>query len=150
MTIEELSPNSFTTLTEMFLKLWPECVYEEEFENCQRIYKSPTETFFLSKENNIYTGFIQMALRSDPVEGTSSSPVAYIEGIYIEPEYRQNGIARKLVERGEHWGIEHGCKEIASDTEVHNQISIAFHLQSGFEEINRVVCFRKTLERNKL
>ncbi len=147
MTIEEFSPGHFTTLTEMFLKLWPECVYEEEFENSRRIFNSPTETCFLAKTDNTFIGFIQMALRSDPVEGTSSSPVAYIEGLYVDPDFRHKGIGKKLVEPGEQWGIEMGCREIASDTEITNTDSIAFHTQIGFDQVNRIVCFRKDLKK---
>ena len=43
--------------------------------------------FLLSIEGRP-AGFAQCQLRRDYVEGTGSSPVGYLEGIFILPEYR--------------------------------------------------------------
>ena len=40
---------------------------------------------------------------------------------------------------------EHGYTEIASDTELENDASLAAHLALGFEEVERQICFRKRL-----
>ena len=93
----------------------------------------------------MYVGFIYLALRHDFVEGTTSSPVAYIEGIFVEPDYRNRGLASLLVETAEDWGLRNGCKELGSDAELNNLDSIAFHKSAGFKEANRVVCFSKTI-----
>jgi aminoglycoside 6'-N-acetyltransferase I len=100
---------------------------------------------FLYTEESRPVGFAQCQLRSDYVEGTKLSPVGYLEGIYVEPEYRRRGIARALLRRCEQWAQEKGCAEFASDCELDNRESITFHMHAGFSEANRIVCFAKWL-----
>ena len=90
-------------------------------------------------------GFIEIALRSDYVNGTRSSPVAFLEGIYVAPLSRKLGVAKALVQAGELWARERGCVEFASDAAIDNQISQAMHRALGFAETQRVVFFRKVL-----
>lgn len=89
--------------------------------------------------------FLSLSLRHDYVEGTTSSPVGYIEGIYVRPEHRGKGIARRLIAHAKAWAIEHGCSELASDTALENTDGRAFHHRVGFCEANTVVCFTMRL-----
>lgn len=89
--------------------------------------------------------FAQCQLRHDYVEGTDSSPVGYLEGIFVSDEYRRNGYAAELLAECEKWAKEMGCTEFASDCELGNEISLKFHLSMEFEEANRIICFRKEL-----
>jgi len=79
------------------------------------------------------------------VEGTETSPVGYLEGIFVREGYRKQGLARKLLLACEAWAAEQGCTEFASDCELTNTVSQEFHQKLGFEEANRVVCFVKKL-----
>ena len=107
---------------------------------------SPAESaIFLAEENGIPIGFAQCQLRHDYVEGTDSSPVGYLEGVYVREPYRGRGVARALLRACEDWAAEKGCLEFASDCELDNAGSIAFHLGAGFTEANRIVCFTKRL-----
>lgn len=90
-------------------------------------------------------GFAEVALRSDYVNGTNSSPVAFLEGIYVVPQARRQGIARKLVAEAERWAISMGCGEFASDALLENTRSHAMHVALGFKESERVVFFKKAL-----
>ena len=45
----------------------------------------------------------------------------------------------------EDWARSQGCTEFASDCELENTDSLAFHLKCGFEEMNRIICFAKKL-----
>ena len=90
-------------------------------------------------------GFIEIALRSDYVNGTRTSPVAFLEGIYVAPFARAQGVAKVLVQAAEVWARERGCVEFASDAAIDNQISHAMHRALGFAETQRVVFFRKAL-----
>ncbi len=89
--------------------------------------------------------FAQCQLRHDYVEGTDSSPVGYLEGIYVREKYRKNGYAAELLSECEKWAKEKGCTEFASDCELDNIDSLRLHLALGFEEANRIICFRKDL-----
>jgi len=93
-------------------------------------------------------GMIEVALRSDYVNGTSSSPVAFLEGIYVIPAARGRGVARNLVGCAEQWAVLAGCSEFASDAQLDNAASHAMHRALGFSETERVVYFRKPLQDN--
>lgn len=146
MKIEKISEKNLTELSNLFLDLWPDCSFEEEFKNCKRILDSDKETCFLVQIRKKYIAFIYLNLRFDYVEGTNSSPVVYIEGIYVKPEFRNQGIGKILIEIGQSWGIENGCNEFASDAELHNEASIEFHKKVGFKEVNRSVNFSKEIK----
>ena len=90
-------------------------------------------------------GFAQCGLRHDYVEGTETSPVGYLEGIYVAEGYRHRGAARALLHACEDWAQAMGCTEFASDCGLDNTQSLAFHLACGFEEANRIICFTKSL-----
>ena len=101
--------------------------------------------FIAVADDSTPLGFIEIALRSDYVNGTRSSPVAFLEGIYVTPLARKLGVAKALVQAGELWARERGCVEFASDAAIDNQISHAMHRALGFAETQRVVFFRKAL-----
>ena len=146
ITITEASSKDLNKLVEMVLKLWPDCDYEEEFERNMQMLDATNEQVFLIKVRQESVGFIQLSLRTDYVEGTTTSPVVYIEGIYVEPAHRKLGLAQLLVQHAEKWGLEKECSEIASDVEIDNITSINFHNAIGFKEANRVVCFAKKIQ----
>jgi aminoglycoside 6'-N-acetyltransferase I len=79
------------------------------------------------------------------VEGTVSNPVGYLEGIYVKKEFRLRGVSKELLIECEAWAKDKGCSEFASDCELNNTESLKFHLQVGFEEVNRIICFKKML-----
>lgn len=90
-------------------------------------------------------GLVEVALRTDYVNGTDSSPVTFLEGIFVVPDARRTGVARGLVAEAASWARAHGCSELASDADLGNSDSHAMHAALGFEETERVVFFRKGL-----
>ena len=124
-------------------------------ELCASLWPHHTTDYFIqSRENNgnyhhefLYfvndeaIAFVSLSLRHDYVEGTKSSPVGYLEGIFVKPEYRKQGIARKMVEFAKEWSAENGCTELASDCLIENDDSRKFHNRIGFREANTIVCF---------
>lgn len=90
-------------------------------------------------------GFVEASLRSDYVNGTGSSPVAFLEGIYVTTEHRRQGIAAQLVDAVAAWASSLGCREFASDAPLENELSQRVHNALGFRETERVVFFRKVL-----
>lgn len=130
----------------MACSLWPDADSNELSLEMAAIPESFSEDCLLYQtDQGHYVAWIQLSLRHDYVEGSSTSPVAYIEGIYVNPEYRRSGLASKLIEAGEKWALEKGCSELASDCELENELSIQFHSGYGFKEANRLVCFIKSL-----
>lgn len=90
-------------------------------------------------------GFVEASKRTDYVNGTSSSPVAFLEGLYVVPAARQKGIARALVRSVITWALQEGCSELASDALLDNPTAHLVHRALGFEETERVVYFRQAL-----
>ena len=98
---------------------------------------------FVAHEGGTPAGLAEAAIRSDYVNGTQSSPVAFLEGLYVAPAFRRRGIARLLVAEIIRWAKARGCGELASDALLDNTASHAAHRALGFEETERVVFFRK-------
>ena len=90
-------------------------------------------------------GFVEATVRNDYVNGCATSPVVFLEGVYVEPWARRQGAARALVGAAEEWGRKMDCREFASDALLENSDSHAMHRALGFEETERVVYFRKDL-----
>ena len=90
-------------------------------------------------------GLAEAAIRTDYVNGAQSSPIAFLEGLYVRPAARHRGVAKALVKALERWAHERGCRELASDASTDNLASHAVHRALGFEETERVVFFRKAL-----
>jgi aminoglycoside 6'-N-acetyltransferase I len=90
-------------------------------------------------------GFAEATLRHDHVNGCDTSPVAFLEGIYVRTDLRRHGIAQALCHAVEAWGRAAGCTEMGSDADLANVESHSFHIAVGFEERERVVFFRKPL-----
>jgi aminoglycoside 6'-N-acetyltransferase I len=100
---------------------------------------------YLAKTNNEIIGFIFLSIRTEYVEGSSISPVGYIEGIYVREKFRKKGIGRRLYEKAKLWLQSKGIQEIGSDTEIDNQTSILFHKRLGFEEASQNIHFIKQI-----
>ncbi len=146
MIIQRLSESYLEAFARLTLELWPDCYFDAEYENAKQLLQSPKDAIFIAhNERGVLIAFAIWSLRDDYVEGTNSSPVGYLEGIYVNPAYRKSGIARQLVNAGAAWCKTKGCIEMASDAELGNLTSHAFHQSLGFEEVNRIVCFRKDL-----
>lgn len=89
-------------------------------------------------------GFLEAGTRPYG-EGCETSPVGYVEGIYVDEDLRGRGVALRLMRAAEDWARAKGCKEMASDTWLENDASIQMHLRLGYEEMERLVHFAKRL-----
>lgn len=146
MRVRRADAEDLAVLAALGTLLWPHHMADELEENFSWEMKKGSY-FFLAFSSNIPIGFAQCGLRYDYVEGTQSSPVGYLEGIFIKEAYRSKGYARTLLNACEEWAAKMGCCEFASDCELTNEESRLFHLHAGFEEANRIICFKKKLER---
>lgn len=143
--IQKAENKDLLTLAKLACQLWPHHTVEKMEAEMGAIFEQPDAAFILAFDGETPIGFAQCQLRHDYVEGTDSSPVGYLEGIYVMEIYRHNGIAKQLLHACEAWAKEKGCKEFASDCELDNSQSLQFHLNVGFEEANRIICFTKKL-----
>ena len=125
--------------------LWPSNAVDEFTAEYETLLADRNTAVFLCIVEGKTVGFAQCQLRHDYVEGTETSPVGYLEGIFVAEGYRNQGYAAKLLSACEQWAKDQGCAEFASDCELDNTQSLAFHLRCGFGEANRIICFTKKL-----
>ena len=126
-------------------ELWPDNTPEEMTKEYAQLLASPDAAVFLYRKNGKPVGFAQCQLRHDYVEGTETSPVGYLEGVYVREADRRQGIACALVSACADWARDRGCTEFASDCELTNVQSQRFHQAVGFTEANRIVAYVRKL-----
>ena len=143
--IQEATVQEAKAAAELALILWPDKALETFIQEMTELIMHPEAAIMLAYNAKEAVGFAQCQLRHDYVEGTSTSPVGYLEGLYVKEAFRKQGMARELTRACEEWAKEKGCREFASDCELENGESINMHLRLGFREANRVVCFTKKL-----
>ena len=130
-------------LAGMAIQMWTDHTPEDLAEEFRTLVMNDETACFIKYVDEKPIAFAYCQLRHDYVEGTENSPVGYLEGIFVSDEYRRNGYAAELLAECEKWAKEKGCTEFASDCELDNEESLKFHLALGFEEANRIICFKK-------
>ncbi|MBP2000950.1 aminoglycoside 6'-N-acetyltransferase I [Paenibacillus shirakamiensis] len=143
--LKEASIQEVYEVANLALLLWPDHTIEECIQEMNLLISRPDSIIFIVYFGSDAIGFSQCQLRYDYVEGTGSSPVGYLEGLFVKEKFRQQGFAKKLVNACENWARKKGCSEFASDCELKNEESLAMHLKLGFTEANRIICFKKDL-----
>ena len=123
--------------------LWPDST-AEEVDGLIRGEPSHIHVLIADSEMGI-CGFAEVGTRRY-AEGCETSPVAYLEGIWVDEPARRIQVGRALVTAAESWARSQGLSELASDCDTQNEISRLFHVGSGFEEVERIICFRKSLD----
>lgn len=144
-TIRTANAHDIVPVAALAHALWPDsCIRELEAEFAA-LFGSAQACVFAACAGEEIAGFAQCQLRYDYVEGCDSTPVGYLEGIYVAPEHRKRGLASALIARCEGWAKRKGCRQFASDCELDNEDSLRFHLKAGFSEANRIICFTKDI-----
>lgn len=126
--------------------LWDQSDDDEHRAEMLDIYEHTDTQLVLVAEapNGSLAGFLEASIRPF-VEDCHSDNVGYLEGWFVEPEYRRHGIGRALVRAAESWARQKGSTEMASDSEIGNDLSLKAHLNLGYEETSRLVHLRKDL-----
>ena len=132
-------------LAGLAIQMWTDQVLEDLTEEFRQLVMNDDAVCFIKYVDDKPIAFAQCQLRHDYVEGTKSSPVGYLEGIYVSEGYRKKGYAAELLSECEKWAKKKGCSEFASDCELDHADSLRFHMALRFEEANRIICFRKDI-----
>lgn len=127
------------------LALWPDASEPEHLSGMADFIARGYYVRLAMTNSGTAVGFVEASKRVDYVNGTGSSPVAFLEGLYVAPNSRRQGIARALVDSVVQWAMREGCSELASDSLLDNAGAHAAHRALGFEETERVVYFRRAL-----
>ena len=130
---------------ELCIALWPNTT-AQDLRAGRATYKLSDFLYYINDEA---VAFISLSIRHEYVPGTETTPVGYLEGIYVKPDFRKRGIAKELVTYAKEWAFSQGCNEMASDVELHNEDSQLFHEKIGFTEVPRFISYTMNLLRQK-
>ena len=145
MTIRDIVESDRSDWVRLRDALWPGSLSDHDAETRKYFTeRSEGPTVFVAEADGRLVGFLELDYRKY-APGCRSSPVPFIEGWYVEPAVQGRGIGRALVEAAEARARAAGHHEIASDAELENRDGIAAHLALGYEEVERIVCFRRSL-----
>jgi aminoglycoside 6'-N-acetyltransferase I len=127
--------------------LWDETEVSDHRHEMTGILEHPDSQLVLVADagNGHLGGFLEASIRPF-VEDCDTDHVGYLEGWFVESEYRRHGVGRLLVETAENWARSQGCTEMASDTEVGNKLSLDVHQSLGYEISSKLIHLRKDLE----
>lgn len=106
--------------------------------------REDAEVFVIDRGDGTLAGFLEVGTRPY-ADGCDTSPVAYLEAWYVDPDVRRHGYGRGLIAAAERWAREQGYREMASDTQLDNVVSQAAHRRAGYQEVDHVIQFRKDL-----
>jgi aminoglycoside 6'-N-acetyltransferase I len=144
--VRPVKENDFPEWFRLRKLLWDESGDEEHRAEMMDIYEhTETQLVLLAEtDNGRLVGFLEASIRPF-VEDCHSDHVGYLEGWFVLPEFRKQGIGKILVQKAENWARQKGCEEMASDAEVGNDTSLHAHLKLGYEETSRLIHLRKDL-----
>jgi aminoglycoside 6'-N-acetyltransferase I len=133
-----------------FFALWPDSPIAEHRTEADAILSGrPPGTMplllFVAEVDGRVVGFVEVGLRSHADGCDTAQPVGFVEGWYVEPEHRRQGVGRALIRSAEEWARSKGCHELASDTWIDHELSQHAHEALGFEVVDRCVNYRKSL-----
>ena len=132
----------------MRVALWPEGTASEHAAEIDQFFagtlSNPLAVLLAVDEAGRAVGFAELSIRNY-AEDCETDRVAYLEGWYVDAEWRRRGVGRALVSAAEAWARAQGCTEFGSDALLDNETSAAAHRALGFEETVQIRCFRKPL-----
>lgn len=147
ITVRPVAEGDHASWLRMRCALWPEGSAEEHSTEIEQFFAGLSReplAVLIAETSLSAVGFAELSIRPT-AEGCTSQNVGYVEGWFVVPEARGQGVGRALIEASESWARARGCLELASDTESENETSVHAHLAVGFTEVGQIRCFRKDL-----
>jgi aminoglycoside 6'-N-acetyltransferase I len=98
-------------------ELWPEGAEDHAPEIASFFagtLPEPAAVIVAEDAGGVLLGVVELSIRTD-VPGLLGKRTGYVEGLYVNPEVRQRGIARKLLQASRLWAREQRCEAFASD-----------------------------------
>jgi aminoglycoside 6'-N-acetyltransferase I len=129
-------------------ELWPELPADEAAQraDCEAWLARNNAIVLVAQRGDTshLAGFIEVGER-EFADGCDTSPVAYLEGWFVDEDCRGQGVGAQLVRAAEDWAIANGYREFASDALLENLPSQRAHNSVGFVEVERAVRYAKQL-----
>jgi aminoglycoside 6'-N-acetyltransferase I len=147
MSVEAVRRSQLDDWKRMRAALWPECPDQEHARDMAEILGDPefNAAFLAHAPDGLPVGFLEVSIRLT-AEGCRPGRIGYIEGWYVEPEWRGKGMGAALVAEAEAWALARGCRDMASDAYADNSAGRAAHQRLGYQEVSLLAHFRKVLK----
>ncbi len=143
--IRPAEKNDFPQWAEMRHSLWREYTTAQHLADLEDLIPNLKLYGFVAESSKRLIGFSEASVRFF-VNGCDTRPAAFLEGIWVEPSSRRQGVGLALLKAVESWATAQGFKELGSDTELENETSQLWHQAWGFTEMERTVNYRKILK----
>ena len=157
--IRPAAPSDVAPLSALRAALWPESSQAQHARELDAILGNRAPRVFplvifvaeqvmqeVAQENSAaLIGFLEAGLRSCADGCDESRPVGYVEGWFVAERHRRHGVGAALLRAAEAWAREQGCREMASDASIDNELSQRVHELSGFTVTARSVLYRRAL-----
>jgi len=101
-------------------------------------------TVLVAEQDDRLVGMAELSVHLY-AEGCQSDHVGYLEGWYVIPSSRNQGIGRELLKASEAWARSQDCTELATDTHLENVEVAKIYKNCGYQEVAQLRCFRKTI-----
>jgi aminoglycoside 6'-N-acetyltransferase I len=134
MPVRPMRESDLAEVNALMRALWPD--YDDDMDDEQ--------VLVFERETGGLGAFLSWSIRAS-AEGIASAPVPFLEGCYVAPDLRQQGVGAAMLREVEQWAIAKGFTELGSDTTADNSISLKSHAAVGFEATTRPYYFRKKL-----
>ncbi|UCB53523.1 MAG: GNAT family N-acetyltransferase [Candidatus Zixiibacteriota bacterium] len=144
MQIRKVTAEDKPAWVDLRTQLWPGADPERLKEDAEKLLNDANWAVFVAEHEGKTIGFIECSIR-DKAPACETDRIGYIEGWFVAPEFRNQGVGRRLVQAGEQWARDKGCIEMASDTTTNFPSSPAAHKALGYQEVKRKFNYRKLL-----
>lgn len=141
LTVRALTPADHAGWIAMRQELWPE-QGRDDLADLARMHVPCTVQ--VAERDGELVGFAEATIRS-VVDGLYFAPAAFLEGIWVAPRARRQGVATALLAGVDGWARTQGVTGMGSDALADNSDSIAWHRKVGFEIEAEVVKFIRSL-----
>lgn len=117
VTIRPLTQSDSREWLALRIVLWPDGATEHADE-IQAFFdgklEEPVAVFVAESPVKEILGFAELSIRSQ-WQGIERERIGYVEGLFVRPEARGRGVARKLLQESRQWARREGCTRFASD-----------------------------------
>lgn len=141
MEIRETQVSDLDAWADMRLALWPGHEREDMLAESRAMLDSDTEIAFIAWQDEQPVGLIEGQIRQ-----SNGQLYGHVEGWYVAPEVRGTGVGRALMSDLSNWFLHRHIRTLMSDTNADYPLSPAAHQAAGFEEVGRILIYRKRLD----
>ena len=149
MKLAPITKSDFPLWSQYRTEVYPDISPEHDLKEIESISTSDVwHCWFVETDSGERIGLVELSLRNI-VDGCLSTPVPYLEGLYLIGRERGKGSGARVLELLIQWCRKSGYSELATDTELENTRAQRFYRNLGFEETDRVVEYRLELSRHR-